>query len=89
MAMAQTAGQDDDYAEHWQDYRHFVRTVQFMVAGIATILVLLAYFLSRVATARFFGSEGGRREKPSAPSRLRPLRDGEFYASVPDHVRHV
>ena len=45
MAIAQTAGQDDDYAEHWQDYRHFVRTVQFMVAGIATILVLLAYFL--------------------------------------------
>ena len=45
MAIAHTAGQDDDYAEHWKDYRQFVRTVQLMVAGIATILVLLAYFV--------------------------------------------
>ena len=45
MAIAQTAGQDDDCAEHWRDYRHFVRTAQVIVAGIATILVLLAYFL--------------------------------------------
>jgi hypothetical protein len=46
MAMAtSSAVQQDDYAEHMQDYRTFVRGVQVVVAGIATLLVLLAYFL--------------------------------------------
>ena len=35
----------DDYAEHRQGYRHFVRGVQFVVAGLATVLLLLAFFL--------------------------------------------
>ena len=35
----------DDYAEHMQDYRHFVRVVQLVVAGLAAVLLLLAFFL--------------------------------------------
>ncbi|WP_139247796.1 aa3-type cytochrome c oxidase subunit IV [Hyphomicrobium sp. CS1GBMeth3] len=36
---------DSDYAEHLQTYRSFVRGVMFFVATMATILILLAYFL--------------------------------------------
>ena len=41
------AAQDiqDDYAEHMHDYRQFVRIVQIVVAGVATVLLLLAFFL--------------------------------------------
>ena len=35
----------DDYAEHIHDYRQFVRIVQIVVAGVATVLLLLAFFL--------------------------------------------
>ena len=40
-------GQDiqDDYAEHMHDYRQFVRVVQIVVVGVATVLLLLAFFL--------------------------------------------
>ena len=46
VAMA-IAAQDiqDDYAEHMHDYRQFVRIVQIVVAGVATVLLLLAFFL--------------------------------------------
>ena len=46
VAMA-IAAQDiqDDYAEHMYDYRQFVRIVQIVVAGVATVLLLLAFFL--------------------------------------------
>ena len=35
----------DDYAEHMHDYRQFVHIVQLVVAGVATVLLLLAFFL--------------------------------------------
>jgi aa3 type cytochrome c oxidase subunit IV len=35
----------DDYAEHIHDYRQFLRVVQLVVAGVAIILLLLAFFL--------------------------------------------
>ena len=35
----------DDYAEHMQGYRKFVRGMQLVVAGSATLLLLLAFFL--------------------------------------------
>lgn len=41
--MAITA--QDGYAEHAQGYRNFVRSVQLVVAGLATLLLLLAFFL--------------------------------------------
>ena len=42
-----TAAQDiqDDYPEHMHDLRQFVRIVQIVVAGVATVLLLLAFFL--------------------------------------------
>jgi aa3 type cytochrome c oxidase subunit IV len=43
VVMARAA--QDDYAEHVQGYRHFVRGVQLVVAGLATVLLLLAFFL--------------------------------------------
>ena len=54
-----TAAQDiqDDYAEHMHDYRQFVRIVQIVVAGVATVLLLLAFFL--------VGSRGGNQGRPS------------------------
>ncbi|KAB2942595.1 MAG: aa3-type cytochrome c oxidase subunit IV [Hyphomicrobium sp.] len=36
---------EDDYAEHLRDYRKFVRGVQLVIAGVATVLLLLAFFL--------------------------------------------
>lgn len=44
LVEGQTAVQDD-YAEHWREYRRFVRFVQVVVAGLAALLLLLAYFL--------------------------------------------
>jgi aa3 type cytochrome c oxidase subunit IV len=35
----------DDYAEHIEGYRHFVRGMQLVVVGVATVLLLLAFFL--------------------------------------------
>ena len=43
VVMAITA--QDDYTEHLEDYRKFVRVVQIAVAGLATLLLLLAFFL--------------------------------------------
>ncbi len=44
MAIAAQVIQDD-YSEHMHDYRQFVRIVQIVVAGVATVLLLLAFFL--------------------------------------------
>jgi Bacterial aa3 type cytochrome c oxidase subunit IV len=35
----------DDFAKHVQGYRHFVRGVQLVAIGVATVLLLLAFLL--------------------------------------------
>jgi hypothetical protein len=45
MEVVMATAIQDDYAEHVHDYRQFVRVVQFVVAGLATVLLLLAFFL--------------------------------------------
>jgi hypothetical protein len=37
---------DRDYAEHLANYRSFLRGLSYSVAAIATVLILLAYFLT-------------------------------------------
>jgi hypothetical protein len=44
MAIPQTA-EEDDYSAHWRAYRRFIQVVQMMVAGILTLLIVLAYTL--------------------------------------------
>jgi hypothetical protein len=45
MEVMMAVAAQDDYAEHVNGYRAFVRGVQLIVAGLASLLLLLAYFL--------------------------------------------
>ena len=48
---------ENDYEEHQRNYRRFVRGVQLAVAGMATVLLLLASFL--LTTLRGAWSKSG------------------------------
>jgi hypothetical protein len=45
MEVVMAIANQDDSPEHMQSYRSFVRGVQLTVAGLAILLLLLAYFL--------------------------------------------
>jgi len=35
----------DDYADHYSDYRTFLRIVRYVIAGLAVLLLLMLHFL--------------------------------------------
>jgi hypothetical protein len=46
MEVVMVVAVQDDYSQHWADYRSFLHIVRYVIAGLAVLLLLLAHFLT-------------------------------------------
>ena len=46
MEVVMAVAVQEDYSQHWADYRSFLHIVRYVIAGLAVLLLLLAHFLT-------------------------------------------
>jgi hypothetical protein len=46
MEVVMAFAVQDDYSQHWADYKSFLHIVRYVIAGLAVLLLLLAHFLT-------------------------------------------